>query len=442
MKTTLKLMVVVAAGGLTAGRLWADETADQINSLKQQIQELDRKLDALERRQAESSEQAGRQKKAESGPVLGVGEKGFFLKSADGDFDLRLRALVQADSRFYFDNSRNNDGFLIRRARPELVGTVFKKFDFRLMTEFAGSSPSLMDAWLNWRISPWFQVLAGKSKVPVGLERYQSRENNLMTEFGYPTSLVPNRDLGIALHGEVFEGALDYYLGAFNGTTDGGTSVSNPDDDESLAGRVFARPFAGTGTWALQGLGFGIGGTYGNAGGTPANFSTVGQQTFFTWGSGVVIDGMTWRVDPQLYYYCGPFGLLGEYAISSQRLRKGASSGTVRNSAWAATASWVLTGEDATFNGVKPAKPADPFNGQWGAWQIAARVTELDVDDAAFPVFSNPGNSASRARSYGGGVNWYLNSMVRISTDYNYTVFHGAPIPDEHALISRVQFRF
>lgn len=92
--------------------------------------------------------------------------------------------------------------------------------------DFAGSSPTLLDAWLNWKICPSSQVPAGKTKLPVGLERFQSREINLMTEFGYPTSLVPSRDIGIGVHGASFDGVLDYYLGVFNGTTDGGTSAS------------------------------------------------------------------------------------------------------------------------------------------------------------------------------------------------------------------------
>ena len=94
------------------------------------------------------------------------------------------------------------------------------------------------------------------------------------------------------------------------------------------------------------------------------------------------------------------------------------------------------------FIGVKPRKPVDLAEGEWGAWQLVARVTELDIDDGAFPTFANSATSASRARSYGGGWNWYMNSMVRFSGDYNFTEFQGAPLTDEHVLITRVQLRF
>ena len=189
-----------------------------------------------------------------------------------------------------------------------------------------------------------------------------------------------------------------------------------------MAARLFATPFVNSDNRALKGLGFGIAGTFGHDEGTPAGYRTVGQQTFFRWNNGVVDDGTVWRLAPQIYYFNGPFGLLGEYAISSHELRSGATSGTVENTAWQVTASWVLTGEDATFRGVKPGKPVGFGEKKgWGAWQVVARATELDVDNAAFPTFANAATSASKARSYGGGLNWYLNPMVRISADYNWT---------------------
>ncbi|HEU5070220.1 MAG TPA: porin [Verrucomicrobiae bacterium] len=430
------------AGTQVIGTSFAADDADTIEGLKQQIQQLDQKVRVLERKQELDQEAAA---KAKPAPVLSVGEKGFALESADGAFKLRLRSLVQADARFYPDDGgvSGNDTFLIRRARLEFTGTLYDKFDFRVMPDFAGSTPTLLDAWLNWQIKPEFQVLAGKVKVPVGLERYQSRENNLFNEMGYPTSLVPNRDIGLALHGEVLDRKLDYYVGVFDGTTDGGSTVTDTDDEKTVAARLFVTPFATSDNDALKGLGLGIAGTYGDSEGTPSGYRTVGQQTFFRWNSGTVNDGTVWRVAPQLYYYNGPFGLLAEYVVSSQELRNGAVSDSIENTAWQVTASYVLTGEESTFRGVKPARPVGFGDKKgWGAWQVVARATELDVDNGAFPTFASAATSPSRARSYGGGINWYLNPQVRFSADYNWTEFSGASLRDEHAIITRVQFRF
>lgn len=408
-----------------------------------QFEELDQKVRVLERKQELANEEAAA--KAKTTPILSVGERGFSLQSADGAFNLRLRSLVQADTRLYFGegNASDSDTFLIRRARIELTGKLFEKFDYRLMEDFAGSSPTLLDAWLKWNPDPRFQLVAGKSKLPVDLEREQSREYNLTTEFGYPTSLAPNRSIGVAARGLLLGGILDYYIGGFNSTADGGSSVTAASGSFSGAGRLFVQPFLNSGNSALKGIGFGVGGTYGEFEGTPSGYSTVGQRPFFSWNAGVVDDGTQWRLLPQIYYFNGPFGLLAEYAISSQQARSGANQATLENRAWQATASWVLTGEDATFNGVKPKHPFGfGENRGWGAWQVVARATELDVDNDAFPTFANPASSASKATSYGGGLNWYLNPMTRISADYNWTTFAGATRPDENSFIMRFQFRF
>jgi phosphate-selective porin OprO and OprP len=407
-------------------------------------------------------------------PKISIGDQGLSIEGEDGSFQLRLRTLVQSDARFYFDDGEvqptstpagagvRRDDFLIRRARLELIGKLARQFDFRLLADFAPAAPqTLLDGWLRWSLSPALRIQAGKVKLPVGLEREQTREWNLMTEFGYPTSLVPNRDIGINVQGQVLDGVLAYYAGVFNGTADGQASISDTDDGKSVAARVFATPTGG----ALEGLGIGIGATHGEQEGLPAPYRTVGQQIFHSWRSDVLTDGTVSRLVPQAYFFKGPFGALGEYAISSQEVvRPGLAGEKLENSAWEVTASWVLTGEDSTFRGVTPKRNADPKNGGWGAWQIVARATELDVDGDAFPLFADPLVSASRARSYGAGVNWYLNPQVRLVVDYNVTELFeagdfaravpGAEIissggnarqhsrSDEKALFTRVQLRF
>jgi len=71
-------------------------------------------------------------------------------------------------------------------------------------------------------------------------------------------------------------------------------------------------------------------------------------------------------LSPQGYYYYGPFGFLGEYVISDQRVTRvlGPSriSRRLENTGWEVTGSWVLTGEDAAYKGgVVPRHPFDPL---------------------------------------------------------------------------------
>jgi phosphate-selective porin OprO/OprP len=119
--------------------------------------------------------------------------------------------------------------------------------------------------------------------------------------------------------------------------------------------------------------------------------------------------------------------LLGEYAISDQGVRNTTThaQADLHNTAWEVSGGWVLTGENASFTGITPLHPFDLHNGEWGAWQIIARYEELDIDKDAFPVFSNPATSASSAKAWSAGLNWYLNKNIRVNTSFSHTTFTG-----------------
>jgi phosphate-selective porin OprO/OprP len=413
------------------------------------VTSLDQELRVIERNNEIAAEAA--EAKAKEAPKITIGDRGFGFASANGDFSLQLKGLLQVDSRTYFDDADipNNDGFLIRRARPILAGTLYRDFDFLFVPDFAPSTPTIFDAYINYRYQPWLQLRAGKFKSPVGLEQLQADVNTLFNERSLVTDLVPNRDIGYQLWGEVLDGALTYQAAMLNGVGDGRNATGvNFSGEPEFVGRLFVQPFKPTEWTPLQGLGFGVGGSYGNissnstglpatTGGTLPGYATVGQQQFFAYnpnplqGGAVVADGIHWRVSPQAYYYYGPLGLMAEYAISSQDVTRSAtllvpaSSTNVQNTAWQVAASWVLTGEDASFNGVVPRRPFSIANGQWGALQIVGRYTALDIDDSAFPVFSDPTLSASSARGWSAGVNWYLNRNLRFNASFSHTTFTG-----------------
>lgn len=403
------------------------------------VRELDQKIRIIDRRNELATEAAA--EKAKTAPSLSIGASGLQVSSADTDFSIALRGVLQVDNRTFFDDGgiQGNDGFLLRRARPILQGTVFRDFDFIFVPEFGGSSVSIVDANLNYRYQPWLQLRAGKFKAPIGLEQLQSDAVTFFNERALPTDLVPNRDIGFQLWGDISGGVLSYAAGVFNGVGDG-RSTSNVDFDDSreVAVRLFAQPFKTADRDVLKGFGVGVSGSWGDYGATNTlglpngnGYLTEGQQQFFAYnptGAGVVTGGEHWRFSPQGYYYFGPFGLLGEYVISSQSVTRNVAPVTtarLENTAWQIAASWVLTGEKASFAGVTPASPFDPRNGKWGAVQIVGRYSELDVDDDAFPLFSNPAVSASQAQAWSAGLNWYLNRNLLLKASYSRTTFSG-----------------
>jgi phosphate-selective porin OprO/OprP len=424
------------AGSLAAGqRVHADSTADAINQLKQQIEDLDQKVRVMER-QKEIDEEATTAK-AKEAPRITVGNAGLSAASGDSNFVFQLHGLIQTDNRTFFNDKDNhgksiqgNDSFLLRRARPIFSGTVYKDFDYVFVPDFGGSSVQIFDAYLNYRYAPWLQVRGGKFKVPVGLEQLQSDQYTFFNERSIVTDLVPNRDIGFQLWGDVLNGRLSYAAGIFNGVGDGrNTANADFEDHREFAGRIFSLPFKGTSVTALQNLGIGLAGSWGNtssnATGLTSGFLTDGQQQLFAYTNGAVANGTHWRLSPQGYYYWGPFGLLGEYVISDQRVTKGAASADLQNTSWQIAGSWVLTGEDASYTGVTPKHPFDLHANHWGAFQLVARYADLDIDDKAFPIYANPATSASEAKAWSVGVNWYLNKNIRVNASFARTTFEG-----------------
>jgi phosphate-selective porin OprO/OprP len=169
-----------------------------------------------------------------------------------------------------------------------------------------------------------------------------------------------------------------------------------------------------------------------------------------------VADGDHWRLAPQAYYYWGPFGIFGEYVLSSQKIRADARTGAaapttstfanVHDSAWQVAASWILTGEDNSFKGFTPRKPFSPANRGWGAWEIAARYGELRLDDELFPLYATPA-SGQKESSWGVGLNWYLNRNVKLQVNYEQTRFDGpgrSPLLEngEKIIFTRAQLAF
>jgi len=434
-----------------------DPEPPQDQATEEKLQELDQKVRVLERKDEIRQEQEA--EKAKTATTVTSGKDGFSIKSADGAYVLKVRGYAQFDGRFFRNDDQRPaiDTFTLRRVRPIFEGTVFKIFDFRIMPDFGQGTSTLYDAYLEGRFSPLFKVRAGKFKPPVGLERLQSATDILFVERALPTNLVPNRDLGIQISGDVNGGVASYAVGYFNGVVDGGNQAdADNNDSKDTEARIFVQPFLVSGG-PLKNLGFGVSGTTGNHEGTLTapglpSYRTPAQATFFSYRSDataagtVLADGRHTRFSPQGYFYSGPFGLLAEYVQSKQEVRRGTVTADLTHTAWQAAASWVLTGGDASFKGVAQKKVFDPANHTWGAFELAARYSKLELDDDTFPTFASPASAARSAEAWAVGLNWYLNRNLKVMLDYEQTTFEGGATAgdreDENILFSRFQIAF
>ena len=450
LKLTKFASVLIASGIISLPITASANDNNELEELRGLVQELNQKVKVLERKGEISEEETTTAKK--STPVVKASENGFGFESANGKNVIKFRSLLQVDNRNYSDVSgigsdgKNISGFDFRRIRPTVEGTVFGKYDFRFTPEFgeaktanATSTSGIVDAYIDARFQPWFKVRAGKFKPFVGLERLQGGADIKFIERSYVSNnILPNRDLGAAIHGDVLDGKLNYSVGIYNGVTDGGDTPTTQDtnQDKDYAFRVFTTPFKDD-VSVLSGLGFGLAATYGDFKGTTTanglpSYKTAGQESnFFTYTSGSVFaNGSRERIAPQAYYYYGPLGIIAEYARVSQDVSNGTTSANLENDAWQIAASYLITGEEASFKGVKPKNVFDTDKGGWGAWELVARYQENNIDDAAFSSatttrYADPRNNARSAKSWAAGVNWYLNQNVKIALNYENTSFDG-----------------
>ena len=438
--------------------------ADELKLLREQIRALEQQLLVLERKQEIKDEAAAAA--APTTPKITINDKGFTFASADVANAIRLRALIQFDSRLFTDDSiAVNNTYVLRRARLFFEGTLGKVVSYQIVPELAGgtatgaTTPSILDANFSFSVRKELQLKFGKFKSPVGLEMLQSEQTTAFNERSLATNLVPNRDIGVLATGEILGGTTTYTVGVLNGVADGASSTNaDYDNEKDFVARVFATPFKNSADSLLQGLSFGIAGSSGRqktASGRTAGYRTDGQQTFFTYNAAVVADGQSWRVSPQLDYRSGSFGLLGEYVLSTVNLRPSATGpkAELHNKAWQIAAGYVLTGEDSSYNGLTPAHNLNFANGSWGAVEVTARYASLKIDDVAFPIYASPASSASGATAYGLGLNWYLAKSTMLKFDYFQTQFDFAPgtpaaptntilRQDEQVFITRFQLSF
>lgn len=391
----------------------------------------------------------------------------------EGPTGIRVRYYQQVDGHYVFDDTAHQipNSILLRRVRPVLQGTVGSIYNFRFMMDFS-SSPSVLDAFGEIVFSPEARLRIGKSKTPFGLERLKASTDMDLIEFGHPTSLTPDYDLGISIHGDIRGEVLSYSIGLYSGAGDGSSGDEELDDDKDLAGRVYLFPFKYSKEESLRDFGFGLAAGFGRKRGDLFDprvpvFRTEGQQVFFRYNNdstksgpqsasamgAVVASGRGYRINPQGYWYVSSVGMFGEFVISTQPLGLAGNDNLsaareFSNRAWNLTLSYVVTGETPSFHGLKPFRPFSMREeGAYGALELVLRASQIQFDKNLFPGFADPDVSANKAFTWTGGLNWHLSRTVKCSASLAWTKFKGgAPLgldrSQERVFFSRVQTSF
>jgi phosphate-selective porin OprO/OprP len=397
--------------------------------------------------------------------------------TADGRFTANLRAIVMFDAGMYFQkdnlpaqvtNRDLNSGTNFRRARFGVDGKLFKDFDYALIYEFGGSGAEdtghIQEAWAQytgWK--PW-RIRLGAFEPNIGLQAAVSTSQMIMMERPSAAEVARNVAAGdsrsaLQLTGNGVWGEGDsgiaarwFASGALTGNTvstlnsTGGFATQPFGEQTAIIGRLALAPFHST-DWQ-------------------AHFGINGQYVFQTNDAGVAtapryplqlrdrpelrLDGTrlvdTGAVDTRnASVYGAEFGFTShqfmleseyfEYKID-RRITTAIAPSNPNFSGWYVQGAWVLTGENRPYNPAEARFDAPKLNynfnpaaGTWGAFELAARYSDLDLNyhdcGAGHPIPAAPAPCFDAIR--GGqqkissvGLNWYLNPAIRFMFDYQH----------------------
>lgn len=237
----LPLSAVVAGAGETrvASPQWKHHA--EVDDLKKQVQELQRKIEAMEQKQVERKDTGDEWYDDVIGSIK-KGQRDLTWVSADGNYKMRMRLRGQFLAQ-YEDSDSGDDslGYRIRRARISWDGHAFVPwFKYKFQMDFSKDA-ELKDMRFDFAYNKKFVPRVGQYKVPFNRETLNSSSALLLVgRSEVESEFTFDRDIGIGLWGE-FQDMVRYELGLFQGE---GDNVNNDSDDtgQLWAGRVQFSP--------------------------------------------------------------------------------------------------------------------------------------------------------------------------------------------------------
>lgn len=383
------------------------------------------------------------------------------LNAATSFPTVQMSGFFQADAGWIHQDVANRvavgdvqDGADFRRARLAAIGDVADNVGYMVEFDFGfPGRPSLMDVWLEVRGTTYFHnVKVGQFRHPFGLDGLTSVKELTFIERGLPFAFLPFRQIGVMSSGGNEERGTTWAVSGFRFPTDFFGGQIGDNGGYGMATRL-------TGIIAERHNSvIHVGGAYSLI--DPANNAIRyrSQPEFFiaeTGGAAFVPAGVPTTVPPyvdsgvvptntanlfaaEIAGTSGPLHAQAEliYAVVN---RIGATSVTF--SGVSAQAGYILTGEHRPYNRkagvlgrIVPNK--DFGRGGYGAWEIAARGSMLDLEDADIR-----GDILTTSTI---GINWYLNQFAKLQFNYIHAFLdssvNGESDADIFAVRAQVDF--
>jgi phosphate-selective porin OprO/OprP len=160
----------------------------------------------------------------EAPPIAGY-DGGFYIRSADKPFELKIGARIQARYTYEaLEDAPDEAQFSIPRARLALKGKAFSDdLLYKLQIDFGKGSVALKDFYVDYAIVPKvLHVRVGQYKRPFSRQQITSSgKQELVDRAITDKAFRAGRDIGVMFHNNYEKSPpFEYAVGIFNGTGD------------------------------------------------------------------------------------------------------------------------------------------------------------------------------------------------------------------------------
>jgi phosphate-selective porin OprO/OprP len=427
-------------------------TEQQYRSLKQKAD--DERLEDLRKAKEEPSPQPTVAMAAAPTPAPSAApdtmrayfKNGYNLETADGNFTLNIGGRAQVDwnvsdpgigVKRMFGLQGTPTGVEFRRARLALAGTVYGNVDYKFEYDFADGTPAFKDVYIGVAGLPIVQyVRVGNFKEPFSLEELTSSNYITFMERGLPNAFAPSRNTGIAVMPTFFDEHMTVSAGGFRETNDSGYGFGS-DQEYNVTARVTGVPVYEDKGRNLIHLGLSYSHKFRHQ--ETISFSQRPESHLFPVRLvntlAIETDGVD-LINPEIAFVRGPLSVQAEYMHSFVQQIDASNPDF---GGFYVFASYFLTGEQRSYKLSKGAfdrvSPRHNFSSDlenWGAWEVAARFSRLDLGSKDVR-----GGALDDVTA---GVNWYLNPVMRI--EVNYVWAHLESVGDSNIAQGRFQVAF
>ncbi|WP_066681386.1 OprO/OprP family phosphate-selective porin [Caulobacter sp. CCH9-E1] len=420
-----------------------DEAAARIAALEAQLAALQQQVADLKAATAASFKDV---RTTQAGATVSIAGGKPTIVSGDGAYSATLHGVMQLDTAHYFQdkdlpavigNGRDlNNGTNFRRARLGVDGKFAKNFDYSILLDFGGAgtdgSGVLQEIYLQYNYAP-FKVRVGAFAPNLGLEDAASTNGSLFPE--RPSAAEAARGLAGADRRIALQAQTVGERWILSGAVTGAKAGDGQTFDEQLGylARLAGTPLKGQ-DWLIHvGANASVIATPAQtaalSGAYPINIQdrpelrVDGQQLI---GTGAINAKGARHYGLELAAQKANFLIQGEvfdYKIDRRNPAAGVSD--PRFKGWYVEGGWVLTGEARKYNTANfafdaptIANPFDPKKGKWGAWELAARYSVLDLNHHEDAILAADRVRGGEQTIWTAGLNWFPNSVTKFSLDY------------------------